>query len=102
MVKTCLLCNNRIKEDEDFCWIHNDKPVKINKKREKKEIKEMLREYGKKFKTGYLNQLTKFRDDVSRQFEKEKRRFKKKEAYYNQIMKIWEELFNEEYSKPLF
>ena len=97
MVKTCLLCNNRIKENEAYCWVHNDKPKKINKKKVKKESEEMLREYGKKLKTGYLNQLTIFRDDNIKHFEKERRKFKKIEEHHNQIMKIWEELFDEEY-----
>ena len=29
MVKRCLLCNNKIKKNENYCWRHDDKPVKI-------------------------------------------------------------------------
>lgn len=89
MVKTCLLCNNKIKDDDEYyCWVHNDKPKKINKEKEKKQIEENLRHYSKMLKTSYLNMLTKFRDDTSKRFEKEKRRFKRLEEHHNQIMKI--------------
>ena len=79
MVKRCPLCNNRTKDNEDYCWRHNDKPIKIDKIRKKKEIEKFLREYGKQFGTGYMIQLGKFRDDISKHFEKEKRRFKRLE-----------------------
>jgi len=97
MGKTCYLCNNKIKDNEEYCWIHNDKPKKMNKEQVKKEIKEMLKEYGRTFKTGYMLQLGKFRDDICKNFEKEKRRFKRIEEHHKEIMKIWEELYDEEY-----
>ncbi len=97
MTKTCYFCNNKVKENETHCWIHNDKPRKINKEQEKKEIEEMLRKYGEILKTGYMIQLVKFRDDTSKNFEIKRRKFKRLEERHNQIMKIWEELFDKEY-----
>lgn len=97
MVKTCYFCRNRIKDNEDYCWVHNDKPRKIKKEQVKQEIKEMLLEQSEIHKTSYMSQLGKFRNNTSKSFEKEKRRFKKIESHHNQIMKIWEELYDEEY-----
>ena len=97
MGKTCILCNNKIKKDEFYCWKHNDKPKKINKKKEKRRIEEIARKYGKIMKTGYMNQLVKYRNDTSKHFEKEKIKFKKLEERHKQLMKIWEELYDEEY-----
>ena len=97
MKKKCFLYNNKVKTNNSYCWIHTDKPRQINERKEKKRIKEVLKYYGKYFRTGYKTQLYKFREDISRKYEKERRRFSKIDAHYKSIMKIWEELADEEY-----
>ncbi len=95
MAKTCKICGKKTRKYGNLCWIH--KRDLDRRKEKKKQIEENLRYYGKIMRTGYMIQLGKFRDDICRNFEKEKKKFREREEKHKETMKIWEELFDEEY-----
>ncbi len=95
MAKRCKLCSNHVKDGEDYCWRHSDKPKEINKDQIKRHLRAMLKDYGEKSGAGYESMLQKYKKDTSKAFEKEKRRFKKLEENHRQVKGILDELFLE-------
>lgn len=95
MGKICKICGKKIRSDGQYCWVHKNE---LDKREQTKQgIKEILKEQEELHKTGYMLQLSKFNQDTSRNFEKEKNKFEKREKRYKELHEIGEELYDEEY-----